>query len=591
MEFEERLRLETEGDVYHPDLLAFAAGLGFGLTQHRFDFDGEIDDGTGTLDEYDLSGELLSKKSYPMSFYLDKSEDLIPRQFTSSLKTERQGAGATVSWRSREWPMRFQYSRGRTEQEGQGVRDKDPFSREDERFRYSLDHDFSRSSSLSFDYQRSNVNQKRLGTSFDRTEDTYALSHDLVLGNDEQFRLDSFFNFLDQSGDFDLQRLLWQERMRLKHSDTLETHYDFSFNQSKRPTLRNDEARGEAGFTHRLFQSLVTQGNVYTSKANLGEGVDLTRNGGGLTLDYRKKNRWGTLFGNWSANLLDLQQKGGSTMVSVVDERHPFEVAGSWRIRLDRANVDTSSIAVRSSDRSTTYSDYTVSQSSGMTEIIIIPGDITTDGDQTLSIDYDFFTEPQRDEQAFTHGVRVRERFHNGLSMYYEYRSRAEELSSTDTDIVPDEFEINTFGTDYVKKGLRLLAEYSSEESTRIPSVSTRIEASYLWRINPDTRVTLHASNRWIDYTGQVPYDIQLLTVGTEVSSKLTDKCSIVGNIDYRDEDDTRQGSTRGLQWDAELRYTVRQLSIRFGVEFNHLARLSHETDNTFIYLRLKRLF
>ncbi|MHC4366133.1 MAG: hypothetical protein ACYSW8_00795 [Planctomycetota bacterium] len=590
--FTEKLTLETEGDVYHKNLLTYTAALALGLRQHISDFDGDTDKGSGTLNEYNLSGRLLRTQPYPMRFYLGKSEQFIPRLFTSTLRSERRSAGGTLWLRLEDWPMQFQYGESQTNQRGLGSRDLDRYVRENESFSYSLDHAFSKFSNLSFDFERDDVTQERLGSVFHRKEDRYDLRHDLLFGDDKQHQFGSYFNFLDQSGDSELEQLRWQERLRLRHSDIFQTYYGFVFDESERPTFKNDRTQFDGGFTYRLFQSLVTTGNIYTSQANLNDDVEVTREGYKLGFDYRKKNPWGTFLANYTVGSLNLEQEGGSTLVNVVDERHPFVITGSLRIQLDRTNVDASSIVVMDSGRTKIYTDYTVSQNNGITEILIIPGgDITTDGNQTLSIDYDFFTDPERDEEASTQSLMVRERFHNGLSLYYEYRSRDERLRSADTDIVPNEFEINTFGTDYINKGLRLLGEYSRNKSTRIPSRSKRLEASYAWRLNPDTKVNVYASNSWIDYMGTNPYDITLLTFGAAASSRLTDNYSIFGNIDYRNEDDTRQGTTEGFQSALELRYDLRQLSIRTGVEFNSLDRFGRETDNTFLYLRLKRIF
>jgi len=41
--FEERVRLKTEGDIYHPDLLFYNAILGLGLAQQSIDSDEESD--------------------------------------------------------------------------------------------------------------------------------------------------------------------------------------------------------------------------------------------------------------------------------------------------------------------------------------------------------------------------------------------------------------------------------------------------------------------------------------------------------------------------------------------------------------------
>ncbi len=591
-EFQEKLTLGTEGDIYHPDLLTYRGALGLGLRQSRFHFDDEVDTGDGTLDEYSLSGELLRSQWYPMGFHLDKSEQYIPRLFASTLRSQRQSAGGTLALRLEDWPMQFQYGKDRTIQEGVSAQDSDRFVREGESFRYGLAHDFSKYSNLKFDYSNENIQQERFGAAFNRNEQRSNLRHDWLFGQDQQHHLDSFLSYWDQSGDQELQQLQWQEHLSLKHSQALETHYSATFDESARPTLQNDRLRGGAGFVHRLFQSWVTRGDLYASRARLGEGVVVDEKEGRLGFDYQKKNPWGTFFGNYTVDVLNLDQTGGRTIVNRVDERHALDVTGSLRIQLERTNIDPRSIVVMDSGRTKFYSDYTVRQNSGITEILITPGgDITTDGNQTLSIDYDFFTEPQRNEDATTGILVVRQRFDNGLSLYYQHRTRDERLTSTDTSLVPDEFEIHTLGTDYVHQGLRLVAEYSQEKSTRIPSTTKRLEANYQLLWGGDTNVNLYATNSWIDYYGAVPYDVTLFTVGAAASTRLTNRTSLLSRLDYRNEDDTRQGSTEGFHWDLELRYVWRQLRISTGIELNSLDRLSHETDNTFLYFRLKRTF
>ncbi|MCF7974572.1 MAG: hypothetical protein K9N55_12205 [Phycisphaerae bacterium] len=591
LSFEEIMRVKTQGDVYHPDFFTYLAGVGMGLTQHKFEFDGQTDRESGTLEEYNVSGNLLPQKPYPLTFNLDKSEETIPRQFASSLLSERKGSNVALALRS-DWPMRFQYGQSDTRQQGLSAVDQDLFLREDQQFSYALDHSFGRQSDMSFDFQRIETSQWQGPTNIERQENTYGLSHQWASGPDKKVRVDSFANYLDQGGDFELQRLLWQERVTLKHTDTFQTHYHASYHDAERPTSKNNELRGEAGFTHRLYESLVTTGSVFTSDADLGNNVDMTRVGGNVGLDYKKKNPLGTLLAYYGYSLLSLDQTGGSTIVSVTDEQHAFSLTGSMLIRLDRANINTASIAVRSEDRLTTFSGYTVTQTNGITEVrILLGGDIAVIGDQTLSFDYDCVTEPQRQETSNVHSVRLRQRFPFGISTYYEFQDRAETVTSSDASIIPDEFRVNLFGADYTHKGLRLLAEYRDEQSTRIPSKTKRVEGSYLVRLDSDTRVSVYAANSWIDYSTEPLYDVSMMTVGSDVSTRLTDTLQLKGGADYRFEDDSRQAETRGFQWDAELAYTYRQLSARIGAEFNKLNRLDHERDSAFVYMRLKRMF
>ena len=114
----ERLRLETSGDIFHPNMLLFDAMVALGLRQHRYDVDGETDNGTGDLNEYGFNGQLFPTKPYPISFSFSRSEDLIPRQFSSSLLSVRESQGVSLALRNGNWPMRFSYSESQTDQKG-----------------------------------------------------------------------------------------------------------------------------------------------------------------------------------------------------------------------------------------------------------------------------------------------------------------------------------------------------------------------------------------------------------------------------------------------------------------------------------------
>jgi hypothetical protein len=590
LEFKEIVRVKTQGDVYHPDLLSYRASAGLGSTQFRSDLGGQVDRGAGTLDEYNLSGELLDKKPYPVTFELDKSQELIPRQFASSMLSQREGETVGLSLRSA-WPMRFQFGQSHIRQEGQGLSDRDLFARDDQRFAYTVDHAFGDRASVSFDFQQNDVSQTQAGTSLDHQEEAYALSHHLAGGANKEIQLNSFVNILQQSGAYDLTRTLWQERLGLRHTDTFQTHYAFSLHESARSAFKSSEGRGELGFTHQLYQSLTTTGTAFGSQSDLGEGVNLDQVGGGVGWDYRKRNVLGTLFGHYGFDVLDLQQTGGRTVMVVVDERHAFDQAGSMRIQLDRPGVDRASIVVYNSTRSRVYRDYAVTETGGVTEIqVLAGGDIASDAGQTLSFDYDSVTEPQRREQSMVHNLRLRERVPWGLSAYYEYQNRSESLQSTDT-IPLDEFRVNLWGVDFTKEGFRMLAEYREEASTRIPSSSRRVEASYSLRATTDTRMTVYGSSSWNTYSTEPAYDVRWLAAGGEISAQLTAIYRLSGGLDYRNEDDSRQGNTKGLQCTVNLACHYRQLTAQVGAEYGTLDRLEHEQNSARLYLRLKRMF
>jgi hypothetical protein len=301
------------------------------------------------------------------------------------------------------------------------------------------------------------------------------------------------------------------------------------------------------------------------------------------------------LFATYTAGLTESEQSGGAGTGIVIDESHTF--TDPLPITLNRVNIDTSSIVVTDNTGLNTYTlgdDYTITETNGrvqlnMTTLGIAPPNVS-DGQEIL-VDYNFFIEPEREEDTVRHNFTIRERFKNGLSVYYAHRRQDEDVSSTITEITPDEFRVNTVGTDYLNKGLFLQAEYSEEESTQIPSTSKKLQGKYSWPISTNTNVSFRVLNHWLDFGEPDKRDVELFKSGAEIFSRLTKECSTSTRADYRDEDDTRFGTTRGFQFNYELQYNFRQLSISTGVEFNLLNRRNDEIDGSFIYIKLKRFF
>jgi len=593
--FEERLRLKTQGDVYHPDFLFYDAMLGIGLAQQSIDLDQDSDRHSESLNDYSLFAELLRGKSYPTTFYATKSEELISRQFLGALRTERENRGATLSLRSEDWPMTFQYTTSRSNQDELTSFATDFFARDDNRFRYSATHNFSDLSRISFDFDRTEVSQRSPGAFIETDTDRYTMLHDLIFGSDQQHRLDSFLNFVDQSGSFDFENLQVEERLKLQHLSSFLTNYKLRFADYKRETVRNKETRGEAGFEHRLYESLVTTANVFTSETDLATQGDLTQHGGTVALNYRKSNPWGMLLSTYSASLTQSEQSGGTGVGVVINESHT--ATELVPVELDRVNIDVSTIRVKDGSGLLFQEgeDYTITETNGRVRlnIITVGGAIPpnfTEG-QEFFVDYNFFIEPERQKDTLRQNFTVRERFKNGFSAYYGHRRQDEQVSSTVTEITPDEYTVNTVGADYSNKGLFLQAEYSQEDSTQVPSTGKKVQGRYSWPISRDTSASVRALNHWLEFGRPDERDVVLFKTGAEIFSRLTDTYGLSARADYRDEDDTRFGTTRGFQFTSELQYNLRQLSVVTGIEFNTLSRRNDQIDGSFLYFRLKRFF
>jgi hypothetical protein len=166
-----------------------------------------------------------------------------------------------------------------------------------------------------------------------------------------------------------------------------------------------------------------------------------------------------------------------------------------------------------------------------------------------------------------------------------------EDVTSTAARIIPDEYTVNTVGADFTHKGLFLRAEYSEEDSTLIPMNSTKVEGRYRWPIAPATSASLGVANHWLSFEEPDARDVTLFQSTAEIFSRLTDAYSLSGSAEYRDENDTIFGATKGFQFKTELGYQYRQFSATVGAELDLLERRGDEINSLFLYLRALRRF
>jgi len=592
--FEERVRVRTKGDVYHPDFMNYDVAVGAGLAQQYIDSDDVSGWDEDTLDEYNLFARFLRAKPLSGTVDASKSEDLIARQFLGSLRTERESEGGSLFLRSGDFPMTFQYSNNEIDQDGLNPVASDFFRREDERVRYSVHRDFSETSHARFNCDRTDSIQESIGALVDTETETYTLSHDHGFGGEKQHRLDSFFNFVDQTGSFEYENLRWQERLRLQHTPSLLTKYDLRLTDLQRETLSSEEIRGQAGVEHRLYESLVTTADAFASETDLDEQGTLDQQGGILGINYRKQNPWGMLLSRYSGSYSTSEQSGGGGTGIVADESHT--ATDIIPVQLDRTNIDVRSIRVKHADGRFFQKgdDYTITERDGrvwlnITTLGAIPPNFT-EGQEFL-VDYTFFIEPERQEDTLRHYFNIRQRFGNGVSLYYAYRRQDQDVSSTVADLTPDRYTVNTIAADYTHKGLFLLAEYSDEDSTQVPSTSTKLAGQYRWLLGPATSASVGASNQWLEFGAPDARDVRLLKGDAKIFSRLSNAYSLSAGADYRDEDDTRFGVTRGFQFETELQYRYRQLSAKLGAELSFLSRRDDEINSAFLYLQVQRRF
>lgn len=598
-EFEEALRLETKGSVYHPNFMEFSlAGL-FGLLQQDFESQfGEqrrTSGDDGDVLEFDFEGHFLKKKPYPGTVYARRYRTLEARAFLSSLETTTTNYGLNWQYVDAKTPTNLQFNH--TDVVINPLDDEeDDGEQKNDSLRFETSYVFSNNNVLSLLYERRSVQEKPYELDYDSDELT--LTHRLDFGDRRQHRLESQLNYYNQIGTFDIERARWRETLRLTHSETLRSWYQTEIFDRTQGSLSGvppiDERSYFASGTleHTLYESLISQLYGYGQSQEFNEGINVTRFAIQPSFDYRKKNPLGVLQANYTFRAQKEERAGGAGEFEIIDERGTF--TDPEPIVLSNTNIVAGSIQITGEDRLTLYrqgEDYRVNLIGDRVEIERVPTGRIADG-QTVLIDYLWLFGGDFTLDTLNHSVVVRQNFKFGLSPYYRFRDQNQDISPMDaTGVIPEDITAHTYGTEYQKGPLRLTAEFEDHESNINPFEALRLSADFTHRFDRDGTGRLRA--RWtdIDRSGTQDRRTKFLAIEGRYRQNIGEHLTLEGAVLYRTEEDSLSGDDQGVDVDMSLEWIIRETEVRVTYEFGRFEDDFAENKNQTLYVQMRRRF
>lgn len=596
-EFEEAIRLEADGSVYHPNLLEYSiAGL-FGLLQYDYERETELGRRTsgddGDVLEFDLEGRFLKKKAYPGTVYANRDRRLEPRPFLSSLETTTTNYGFTWQYVDPKTPTSLQYNNTNVDIDPRDDSEA-PSQQKNSSLRFETAYRFTDTNVLSLQYERRTVDEQPYDLVYDSDEVT--LKHDLVFGSGQ--RLESELNFFKQQGSYDVERFRWREMLRLQHTETLRSWYQTEVLDRTQgflagvPPIQERSYFVSGTLEHELYDSLVSQLYVYGQRQEFDEGLNIDRMGVQPSLDYRKKNPWGQFLANYAFRVQTEDREGSGRDLETIDERRTFR--DPEPITLVNTNVVVSSIQITSEDRFTTYrsgEDYRIRLVGDRVEIERIPTGRILDG-QTVLINYVWTLGGDFKLDTVGHLLSVRENLTFGLSPYYRLFKQDQDLTPRlSTGVTPEDITSHLYGLEYAKGPLRLIGEYEDHASNINPYEALRLSGDLTHRFEHAGTGRLRA--RWTDMDRQdlVGRRTKFFTIEGRYRQRIGAHLTVEGALLYRTEDDSVSGDDEGIDADLTLEWIVRETEVRLTYEFGRFEDDFAENKNQTLYMQLKRRF
>ena len=597
--YEENIRIEAEGSVYHPNMLEFTiAGL-FGLLQEDYEetrgehFKSSSDD--GDIIEFEFEGLVLKKKNYPASVFARRNRTFEPRPFLSSMETTTDNYGFLWQYIDERTPTSLQFTHTEVRLEPLDEREEGG-RQENTSLRFDWAYRFNEGNVLSFTYERQSVVEQPFDLDYDSDELT--LSHRLSFGSSLQHRLDSELVYFDQRGTFMIRRTRWRNTLRLTHSEALRSWYYLEFLDRVQGNLSGVPPIGEQSYfvsgtlEHKWYESLISQLFLFGHRQEFDSGLLIKRYGIQPSLDYRKNNRWGVFKVNYVMRLEREDRQGGVQNQDVIDELGTFE--DPEPIVLTNTNVMTGSIFITAEDRTTVYHlgrDYDIRRVGDRVELDRVPTGSITDG-ETVLIDYIFTFGGDFTLDTLTHNLTVRQNFKSGVSPYYRLRRQDQRISPVSAvGVTPEDITAQTIGVEYRRDRVHLLAEYEDHDSTISPFEAIRISADLTrqWNWGGTTRLR----TRWSDVKRLEEQDrrTRFWTVEGRYRQTVGRYLTFESAVLYRNEDDTLGGVDEGVDVDLSLLWAVRETEVKVLYEYGWFEDDFTKNRSSALFFQFRRRF
>jgi hypothetical protein len=593
--FEETFTLETQGAIVHPNLIELKLAGTFGLTQEWLDNTGQEETNYGTIIEYDVEATFLRKEEVPVTVYARRTQNTVDRTFGPTFDNTIQTEGVIVDWHNKTVPTRIEAFHSDQTQSGLDVNNTE-FDLSQNSFIWHSEYRPTQRQVWNWDYTFNQIHETTTGLpSNDFITNSAALSHSIDFGYKDRSHLSSLLSYFNQSGDFPYDQLQWDERLLLAHSDTFETNYQYTFLDQTVNDIDQTTNRGQVGFTHRLYKSLITSGWVGIENINRSDGSDSLTTFAHVDWDYHKSVPLGSLAAFFAVNWSRADNSQQIQPIQVVNESHTFN--DPFPIVLTRQGIDPTSIRVTDTRDITVYTpgaDYVVTDFGTRVEIERVIGGRINNG-QTVLLDY--VIEPQGENVTTTCSFSVGGRYDiergplKGFSLYSRFTDQHQSIDSSDAfTFTPNSYTDTVVGAEYKIWKTTFGAEQEWYDSTLYPFNATRFFARYIDRFSQDTTAVVSATYSIIEYPDE-DNQLNLLFVSGQVSHRFTRELYGFASVLYQNEQDDLRGSTIGLEEQVELNWQRRQTTVYVLFRNSDLSTDFQDTSFQIVRVGIRREF
>ncbi|HEY8666770.1 MAG TPA: hypothetical protein VIL86_08905 [Tepidisphaeraceae bacterium] len=594
-DIEETLTLQTHGHVLAPRFLDLSLSGTFGSNQTWFDADNVSDQQIGLIYNWDARGTFFRESDSPLTLYSQRTRELINQQFGPTIESTTTTEGAVLDWHSKSLRNRFEISHTDTTQSG--LVGGETFNLSRNLFSWSGSADLTPRQTLSWDYSYTNAQQS--GT-IDSSFDAHAasLTHALTFGNKDHNSLTSSLSYSTTSGRFETENFRYDELLRIRHSDTFQTRYEYTYEQFRFGDTDQGTHRALAGFTHHLYESLTTNGEAGAQFQQISGGGDTSEYFASLNFDYRKKAPFGVFLGTLGLGYTRTESDPRNSSTQILNQ--PATLGDIQPIIIPGRGLNPSSVIVTDAAGIVQFVpgiDYTVTTFADRMEIARVVGGAIAPGQSVL---LSYVLPPTPGSTADTTLFSIGGRYNidrgplKGLGVYVAYTRTDQTIDTNDpAAFVPNSSQDTVIGTDYRfwKNAALIGAEHEWFNANIAPFEASRFFLRVSQRTSPATVWNGELAYHIIDYQEAPAHTSDIFTASISVRQRITQRLSGLAAVTYRYEVDDLTGTSQGFEQFLQINWQYRQTSVYAMVRNSSLSTDTEDRNFQTFEIGLHREF
>ncbi len=567
--FRESMILETNGWIYHPNLMEFHLSFEPEWQQETFHQFPSTTGSTETYSKnipvlaYDVGTTLLKHKPLSLDFFANRKTGQIDFTNTHDSDIESEKFGTRLNYNNPKLPVSIALIHNKFDQTGF-------YQSEEERdeayitIRHNARKSVTQLNMLYLDSQttRTTFDTLDFSTKMTSTELTNAYS----ITDDNRVRLDSqIYNMQADYNGLDQDTWIMSENLFWSHSKNLLSRYRADYNRHVFGGSVNQETALSSGLTH-LFHQLTTDVDV-AAVINKFDGGNEDLYKSNLSFLYRRPIPWGSVELG-AAYDYGLTKRSGYQRIIPREER--LALSTGTETFLDKEDVNLESIVVTDLTGSTVYTeniDYRVEIAGPVVSISRTLMGAIADGQQVI-VHYSYQMDAAYDDSRFGQKYRFSLALWSFLYLTYSHRRIDQDILSGEPPNGPLNDTSNTVRLGLVTKWSDTEFLYDNQDRSNGNSSVTK---SVTQRVN-----LRPARNYFLNFSGSVGdrdfpdlnKNEKFYSVGTSMGWTPKSWCnfSLIGvcnNIsgDRRDEVDTEVAATVKLIygiWTGSVSYRLR---------------------------------